>query len=91
MTKFLDWMRDDWQNRKLIFISEAISLFSGMAAALIMTFMLPSPNFKLVYLLYTINAISAIIASLGRKSVSFVAVNIVYLFVDLVALYKIFG
>lgn len=89
MTKFLDWIKDDWENRRLTFVCETISLFSGMGAALIMSFMLPSPNFQLVYLLYTINAVSAIVASVGRRSISFMAVNLVYLFVDLLALYKL--
>ncbi|MDR2078069.1 MAG: hypothetical protein LBP39_03840 [Rickettsiales bacterium] len=90
MSKFLGWLSDDWQNRRVTFISEAISLFSGIAAASIMSFMLPTPNFHLVYSLYTINAISAIIASVGRKSISFIAVNLFYLFVDIIALYKLF-
>jgi hypothetical protein len=89
MTKFSDWIKDDWKNRRITLISETVSLFSGMGAALTMSFMLPSPNFQLVYLLYTINAISAIIASVGRRSISFIAVNLVYLFVDLLALYKL--
>ncbi|GHU27070.1 hypothetical protein FACS1894152_3060 [Bacilli bacterium] len=87
MVGFLDWIKDDWENRRFIFINEAVAFISGIGASLLMALTVPNVNFLLVYTLYTINAITAMTACICRKSVSMIGLNVVYLVIDIIALY----
>ncbi|MDR1494421.1 MAG: hypothetical protein LBI29_00070, partial [Rickettsiales bacterium] len=68
MDEFLSWMKDDWRNKKFIFINEVIAFLTGLGAAIYLSVTLPGTNYFLLYTLYTVNAISGMIACAGRRS-----------------------
>jgi hypothetical protein len=89
LSGILEWILNDWRERRIIFLSETTGLITGVGSSLVMSFMLPEPDFYLVYTLYTINAVAGITSACGRRSVSNIIMNVVYLINDVFGIYKL--
>jgi hypothetical protein len=90
MDEFLKWLKDDWKNRRFILINEVIAFVTGLGAAVYLSFMLDRTNYLLLYTVYTINALTAIVACAGRHSTPMLLTNVGYLLLDAYALYGMF-
>jgi hypothetical protein len=86
MDGFINWVKNDWQNRRVIFINEVIAFLTGLGAAVYQSIMLTSTNYFLLYTAYTVNAVCALIAALGRRSVPLMITNLGYILLDVYAL-----
>ncbi|MDR1425927.1 MAG: hypothetical protein LBI70_02965 [Rickettsiales bacterium] len=88
MGSFINFIKDEWRERKVIFVNEVISFVTGLGAATYQSFVLTKINYILYYILFTVSAFTAIVSSIGRKSVPLLLANVGYLFLDLFGLVK---
>lgn len=86
----LAFWRETWRTNKPLFWAEAIGTFCGMAAALIMGVMSPSPNLFAVFTFYIISAILLMYSNYVRHSSWMVVLMTFYLVTTIVGMFKLF-
>lgn len=85
----MGWLKDEWQNNKLLFINEISCVISGVLAASYITFKMQDANFILLYTIYIINTLNCLISALVKKSFGLAINSFVYLTIDIIGIIKL--
>ena len=88
MKTFLNWLVNDWKNKRFLFITENINMIANVFCGIYLAFWSPNINWILLYVSYTIGSIAGILFSVRRKTVPLLIVNTVFTITNIFALSK---
>lgn len=85
----ISWLKNEWENNKLLFFNEISCAITSFLSAFYMTFSMPNTNFILLYIIYIINTVNCIISSISKKSFGVLLNSFIYLTLDIVGIIKL--
>lgn len=85
----LNYIKNEFKKDKILFTNDIFCFCTAIISSLYMSLTIPNTNFKILYIIYILNALSSIICAINKESLGLISTNIFYLFVDIIGLLRL--